>query len=120
MKKTRTQVLVATSVIIDAPSDLDAAHKLIDKITRKLDDAVESVCRNARNVRNTNSYRIHWLEDDDENAALCSKCERWTSDRGMPNLVAALLGGEKVDGHLMCDECRTFGDEERSYVHEDE
>jgi hypothetical protein len=105
VKKKSTPILITASVIVDAPIDLDAAHELTERISERLDAAVDAAFKDASDVHNISTFSFRWLEDDYTNAAICPRCGRWTTDREKPNRLCGLGEGIEVDGCLVCDEC---------------
>lgn len=109
MKKA-TPILITASVIVDAPLDVGAAEELTQRITEEMDSALTAAFEDTPSVHNISTFSFHWLEEEGTNAAICSKCGRWTTNREKPDPLDGLGEGVEVGGQLICDECRCFGD----------
>ena len=111
------QVLLSTAIILTLPEDEAAAGVLMDRISRALQMAVEGMATVTGVCHKSGSVSVHYLGQESENAARCSRCGRWTSDVSSPTpVIDAIPEGDIQDGRLMCFPCQYLksGREKRS------
>lgn len=105
-----SKVLVTTSVIVDVLDDEDGSSDRMKSISDKFRDAVAYAFKDDDSVQSVGSVAYDWFRDYTTNVGKCVDCNRWVSNRQEPNELCGLSSATIVDGQLICDECRCFGD----------
>lgn len=103
--KNGKHVLLTFAVIIpvdDEPFE-DFGEK--DRISKRIEDAIQQSLGSIPDNCGTISTRFTLLDSNEVNCGQCAKCGIWTTDKEIPNSLRELSIGATVDNALLCDLC---------------
>jgi hypothetical protein len=100
-------ILISTSILVKAPRDESAMHKLRDRIAARLQQAVKQALSSESVEWSRECTNFRYLESstDTENARRCFYCSSWATDRTQLDAIDGLMPGCELDGRWVCDQC---------------
>ena len=100
-------ILISQSVLVKAPRDEAAMHKLRDRIAARIQQAVEQVMSSESVEWSRECTHCRCLESatSRENARRCFYCSSWATDRTKFDAIDGLMPGCELDGRWVCDQC---------------
>jgi|SRR6185312_9538219 hypothetical protein len=100
-------ILISQSVLVKAPRDEAAMHKLRDRIAARIQQAVEGVMLSESVKWSRECTNFHYLESSSvlENARRCFYCSSWATDPTKLDAIDGLIPGCELDGRWVCDQC---------------
>jgi len=102
-------VLILPSLYFETTLEHDELDRALEDISNDIHAALKALCQR-QPLRFEGNIAYRYL-DEEENAARCSRCGHWTTDRDRPCPLEGLPEGVQVEGRLICDQCR-FADEQ--------
>lgn len=98
-------ILVSSAVLVDAPSE---DFELLSEISQGLMHAVRQFAATRADCIPVNGTSYHYLGDEYENAARCSRCSNWTTDTDRPEAIDCIGCESFIEGRFLCEQCRIY------------
>jgi hypothetical protein len=101
-------ILISTAILVKAPRDEAQMRELRDRISSRVQQAVERAMSSESAEWSRESTTFHYLETSAagrENARRCFYCSSWATDRTQLDAIDGLMPGCELDGRWVCDQC---------------
>jgi hypothetical protein len=104
----KRMVLIGIAILLETTEH--AMEERMEQLSVALESAVQQVAKSQPECKPMNVISYHYLGDEAENAAQCSRCAAWASDRNKPDRIDGIETGSMVAGQFLCEQCRSSGD----------
>lgn len=98
-------VLIGIAVQLEAPRDRFAMYDRMSAVSEALRAAVRQVAITQPDCKPMDVTSYHYLGEKYENAARCTYCGEWASDKDKPDRIDGIALGWTVGGQFMCEQC---------------
>jgi hypothetical protein len=99
-------VLVSSAVLLDAPESEEERHAAMTEVSQGLMHAVWRFAATRPDCVSVNGTSYHYLGEEYENAARCSRCGAWATDTDRPGWIDCIRHGSIIEGRFLCEPCR--------------